>query len=77
VFRLHQKGRLLRFAQWTALLGLGSAAVAIGGAFTLVLLVVLDGFVVPLVVGAMVGAYVVLWLLIPMWARAQGMRRSR
>jgi O-antigen/teichoic acid export membrane protein len=69
VFRRHQKGRLLRFAQWTAVLGLACTAVTIGGAFTLVMMVVLDGVAVPLVVGGLVAAYALLWLVIPLHAR--------
>ena len=74
VFRMRQKDHLLRFAQWTAVLGLASTAVAIGGAFTLVLMVVLDGIAVPVVVGGLVAAYVLLWLLIPLRAREEGRR---
>jgi hypothetical protein len=69
VFRRQQKDALVRFAQWTSLSGLFGAALAIGAACALVLMVVLDDDVVPMLVGFIGTAYAVLWFVIPWRAR--------
>jgi hypothetical protein len=71
VFRHQRKEALLHFSQWTSLLGLVCAALAIGGSCALVLMVVLDDALVPGLVGALVALYGVLWFVIPLIVRGK------
>lgn len=76
VFQHRRKEELLRFSQWTSLLGLACAALAIGGSTALVLMVVLVDRVVPVLVGVIVAAYLVLWFVIPWHVRRRSERRD-
>jgi hypothetical protein len=69
VFRRHEKGRLLRAANAMALAGLAAVALAISSAVLLVVGVVEKGAPVPIIGGATLAAFVVLWLAFPLSQR--------
>jgi hypothetical protein len=66
VFRQHKKARLLRVANAMALGGLATVGLAISSGVLLVTGVVLNGLAVPLIFAAVVGMFVILWLLVPL-----------
>ena len=74
VFRHHEKSRLLRTANVMALVGLGAVGSAISSAVILVMTFVEQGFIVPLIAGATVAGFVILWFVIPFSARRRGRR---
>ena len=65
VFRRHEKGRMLRYANVQALLGLGMVAVAACAAIWMVLLFVGLSWPVGLLAGATTGSFVALWFVLP------------
>lgn len=77
VFRRHQKGRLLRVSNAMALSGLASVGLAISGAVYLVVSFVMRGLAVPLITGATVGGFAVLWFVLPLVARSESTGTDR
>lgn len=71
VFRRHQKDEVVQFAQWTALWGLVTATLAIGGALALALTVVVDGALVAALAGGVAATFGVLWFVVPALARRE------
>jgi hypothetical protein len=69
VFRRHEKGRLLRAANAMALAGLAAVGLAISSAVLLVVGVVEKGAPVPIIGGATLAAFVVLWFAFPLSQR--------
>jgi hypothetical protein len=69
VFRRHEKGRLLRAANAMALAGLASVGLAISSAVLLVVGVVEKGAPVPIIGGATLAAFAVLWFAFPLTQR--------
>jgi O-antigen/teichoic acid export membrane protein len=65
VFRRHEKGRMLRYANVQAILGLGMVALAACAAVWMVLLFVGLSWPVGLLTGAATGSFVVLWFALP------------
>jgi O-antigen/teichoic acid export membrane protein len=77
VFRLHQKGRLLRLANIQALLGLFMVALAISGAVWLILSVVGLSWPVALLAAATTGGFAVLWFVLPVVDRLSSTSQYR
>jgi hypothetical protein len=69
VFRLHDKKRLLVVANYLAIAGLGTTALAISGSVLLVLTIVESGWVVPVLIALVVGLFGMLWFVIPLRER--------
>ena len=69
VFRQHKKARLLKVANLLALTGLATVGISITGAVLLVTSFVLRGVAVPVLVTIVAAAFVVMWLVIPLFAR--------
>jgi hypothetical protein len=69
VFRRHEKGRLLRYANVQALLGLAMVALAVCAAVWMVLLVVGLNWPTGLLAGATTGCFAFLWFVLPMAER--------
>src|SRR6202020_2688355 len=69
VFRRHEKGRLLRYANVQAILGLGMVAVAACSAIWMVLRFVGLSWPVGLFASATTASFVVLWFLLPIFDR--------
>lgn len=69
VFRRHEKGRLLRFANVFALLGLASVAVAISLAIWLIMGFIGASWIVIALSAATTAAFVVLWFALPLLDR--------
>jgi O-antigen/teichoic acid export membrane protein len=65
VFRRHEKGRMLRYANVQAILGLAMVAVAVCAAVWMVLLFVGLGWLVGLLAGLTTAAFVALWFVLP------------
>src|ERR1700735_4054553 len=65
VFRRHEKGRLLRYANTQAILGLAMVAVAACSAVWMVLLFVGLTWLVALFASATTASFVALWFLLP------------
>ena len=65
VFRRHEKGRLLRYANVQAILGLGMVAVAVCAAIWMVLLFVGLSWPVGLLAGIATGSFAALWFVLP------------
>ena len=72
VFRQHKKAGLLRVANVLALSGMATAGASIVGAMLLITSFVLHGVAVPLLVVAVGGSFVVMWLVVPLVARERG-----
>ncbi len=69
VFRRHEKGKLLRFANVLAIVGLAAVAAAISLAVCLIMTVVGSGWIVTLMVGFVSLSFVVLWFVVPITER--------
>ena len=69
VFRMHEKGRLLRAANVMALLGLGSVGLAISTSVSFVLSFVDTGWMVTLFVALTVATFFSLWFVLPVVER--------
>jgi putative flippase GtrA len=69
VFRRHEKGKLLRFANVLAILGLAAVAAAISLAVCLIMTVVGNGWIVTLMVGCVSLSFVILWFVVPIIER--------
>src|ERR1700734_1547593 len=65
VFRRHEKGRLLRYANIQAILGLAMVAVAVCTAVWMALLFVGMSWPVGLLAGATTGCFAALWFVLP------------
>jgi O-antigen/teichoic acid export membrane protein len=65
VFRRHEKGRLLRYANVQAILGLGMVAVAASAAVWMVLLFIGLSWPVGLLAGVATGSFAALWFVLP------------
>jgi O-antigen/teichoic acid export membrane protein len=65
VFRRHEKGRLLRYANVQAIIGLAMVAVAVCAAVWMALLFVGLSWPVGLLAGATTGCFAVLWFVLP------------
>jgi O-antigen/teichoic acid export membrane protein len=70
VFRRHAKGRLLRYANVQAILGLAMVALAVCAAVWMVLLVVGLTWPTGLLAGATTGCFAFLWFVLPITDRA-------
>jgi Family of unknown function (DUF6328) len=69
VFRMHEKGRLLKTANVLALAGLASVGLAICGSVLLVLSFVAMGWIVSLIVALTFSMFVFLWFALPLYGR--------
>jgi hypothetical protein len=69
LFRLHEKGRLLRIANVFALVGLGTVAIAISSAVLLILSFIDTGWVIAVLAAFTVAAFVFLWFALPVYER--------
>jgi O-antigen/teichoic acid export membrane protein len=65
VFRRHEKGRLLRYANVQAILGLGMVAVAASAAIWMVLLFVGLSWPIGLFAALATGSFAALWFVLP------------
>jgi O-antigen/teichoic acid export membrane protein len=65
VFRRHEKGRLLRYANVQAILGLGMVAVAASAAIWMVLLFVGLSWPIGLFAAIATGSFAALWFVLP------------
>jgi O-antigen/teichoic acid export membrane protein len=65
VFRRHEKGRLLRYANVQAIVGLAMVAVAVCAAVWMVLLFVGLSWMVGLFAGATTASFLILWFILP------------
>ncbi|HEX4434472.1 MAG TPA: DUF6328 family protein [Acidimicrobiales bacterium] len=65
VFRRHEKGRLLRYANWQAILGLAFVAVAISTAVWMVLLFEGLSWPVAVLASGTTASFVFLWFVLP------------
>jgi O-antigen/teichoic acid export membrane protein len=84
IFRRHEKGRLLRYANVQAILGLGMVAIAVCAAVWMVLSFVGLTWPVALLAGLTTALFVLLWFALPMAdrfaadrGRADGMPGAR
>lgn len=69
VFRLHEKGRLLRAANVLALVGLATVALAISTSVLMVLSFVATAWPVAILVALTASAFAYLWFAMPLLAR--------
>ncbi len=69
VFRMHEKGRLLRTANVLALAGLATVALAVSSSVLLVMSFVGSAWPVTVLVVVVVTAFAFLWLALPLLAR--------
>lgn len=69
VFRRHEKGKLLRFANVEALLGLGMVGVAVCTSVCLVLTVVGSSWIFSALVAVVIAGFVFLWFALPIFDR--------
>ena len=76
VFRRHEKGRLLRFANVMAILGLFGVALAVTSAVWLVLSFVGIDWVFSLLASIVTGMFVYLWFALPIYERTNSDPRS-
>lgn len=74
VFRRHEKGRLLRYANVQAILGLAIVAVAVCAAVWMVLLFVGLTWPLGLLAGATTATFVFLWFVLPIADRLEADR---
>ena len=74
VFRRHEKGRLLRYANVQAIVGLAMVAVAVCAAVWMVLSFVGLTWVVGLFAGAISASFVALWFILPIVDRLEADR---
>jgi O-antigen/teichoic acid export membrane protein len=69
VFRRHEKGRLLRYANVQAILGLAFVAVAVCAAVWMILLFVGLTWPLGLLAGFTTACFAFLWFVLPVWDR--------
>jgi O-antigen/teichoic acid export membrane protein len=77
IFRRHEKGRLLRYANVQAILGLAMVAIAVSAAVWLVLLFVGLTWPLGIVAGLTTALFVLLWFALPMADRLAADRTAR
>lgn len=77
VFRRHEKGRLLRYANIQAIVGLAMVALAVCAAVWMVLLVVGLNWLTGLLAGFVTGGFTVLWFALPVIDRLDADNRRR
>ena len=75
VFRRHEKGRLLRYANTQAIVGLGMVALAVSVAVWMVLLFVGLNWPTGLLAALVTGCFVALWFVFPIADRIGADRR--
>ena len=76
VFRRHEKGRLLRYANTQAIVGLGMVALAVCVAIWMVLLFVGLNWPTALLAAVVTGCFVALWFVFPIADRIGADRRQ-
>jgi putative flippase GtrA len=69
VFRRHEKGRLLEFANVVAIMGLACVAIAISMAVWLVLTFVGEGPLVSACASGVIACFAILWFVVPIFER--------
>ena len=69
VFRRHEKGKLLRFANIVAIVGLFAVAVAITLAVCLIMTFVASGWLTSFFIGLLALGFLVLWFAVPIAER--------
>jgi putative flippase GtrA len=69
VFRRHEKGRLLKFANVVAIMGLACVAIAISMAVWLLLTFVGEGPLVSACASGVIACFAILWFVVPIFER--------